>query len=94
MVEENSANVIQVAVEGKETSSTLIRPDLDLVVISPRYEQWLCLVEVYASDGPIVLLEPVYQGSHAVVPQLYCRGMQGDEDPWPEIRQLGKGLGG
>ena len=38
MVEEYGPNVIQMAIEGEETSSTLIRPDLDLVVIPPRYE--------------------------------------------------------
>lgn len=38
MVEENGTNVIQMAIEGEETSSALIRPDLDLVVIPPRYE--------------------------------------------------------
>ena len=38
MVEENGANVIQMTIEGEETSPALIRPDLDLVVISPRYE--------------------------------------------------------
>ena len=38
MVEENGAYVIQMAIKGEETSSALIRPDLDLVVIPPRYE--------------------------------------------------------
>ena len=68
MVEENGPNVVQVAIEGEETSSALIRPDLDLVVVPTRYEQRLCLVEVYASDGPIVLLKAIYQGSHAIIP--------------------------
>ena len=68
MVEENGPNVVQVAIESEETSSALIRPDLDLVVVPTRYEQRLCLVEVYASNGPIVLLEPIYQGSHAIIP--------------------------
>ena len=68
MVEEDGPNVIQVAIEGEETSSALIRPDLDLVVVPTRYEQRLCLMEVYASNGPIMLLEPIYQGSHAIIP--------------------------
>ena len=68
MVEEYGPNVVQVAIEGEETSSALIRPDLDLVVVPTRYEQWLCLMEVYASNGAIVLLEPIYQGSHAIIP--------------------------
>ena len=68
MVEEYSPNVIQMAIEGEETSSALIRPDLDLVVITPGHEERLCLVEVYASDGSIMLLEPIYQSAHAIVP--------------------------
>ena len=68
MVEENGPNVVQVAIEGEETSSALIRPDLDLVVVPTRYKQRLCLMEVYASNRPIVLLEPFYQGSHAIIP--------------------------
>jgi hypothetical protein len=31
-----------------------------------------------------VFLEAVDQGAHAVVPQLDGRGVQRDEDPWPE----------
>ena len=68
MVEEDGPNVIQVAIESEEASSALIRPDLDLVVVPTRYEQRLCFMEVYASNGPIVLLEPIYQGSHAIIP--------------------------
>jgi hypothetical protein len=30
--------------------------------------QWLCLVEIDAADRPVVLLEAVYEGAHAVVP--------------------------
>ena len=68
MVEEDGPNIIQMAIEGEKTSPALIRPDFDLVVIAPGYEQWLCLVEVNASDGAIMLLEPIYQGTHAIVP--------------------------
>lgn len=39
-------------------------------------------MEVYASHGPIMLFEAVYKGSHAVVPQLNSRRVEGDEDPW------------
>lgn len=67
-MEEDSPNVVQMAIEREETSPALIRPNLDLVVIPPGYEQRLCLVEIYASDGPIVLLEPIYQGAHTIIP--------------------------
>lgn len=38
MVEEDGPNVVQMTVEREETSSTLIRPDFDFVVVPPRYE--------------------------------------------------------
>ena len=38
MVEENSPHVVQMTIEREETSSALIRPDLDLVVVPPRYK--------------------------------------------------------
>ena len=38
MVEENGPNIIQMTIEGEETSSALIRPDFDFVVIPSRYE--------------------------------------------------------
>ena len=38
MVEEDGPNVIQMAIEGEKTSSALVRPNLDLVVIPPRYK--------------------------------------------------------
>ena len=38
MVEEDGPNIIQMAIEGEKTSSALIRPDFDLVVIAPGYE--------------------------------------------------------
>ena len=38
MVEEDGPNVVQMAIEREKTSSALIRPDFDLVVVPPRYE--------------------------------------------------------
>jgi hypothetical protein len=38
--------------------------------------QGLCLVEVDAADRPVVLLKAIYQGAHAVVPQLDGRRVQ------------------
>jgi len=68
MVEEHRSNVVQMAVECEKTSSTLVGPDLDLVVIPPRYEQRLRFMEVYAPHRPIMLLETVYQGAHTIIP--------------------------
>jgi len=68
MVEEDSPNIVQVAIQSEQTSASLIGPDLDLVIISPGNEEGLCLVEVDASDRPIVLLESINESSHTVVP--------------------------
>ncbi len=68
MVEEHRSNIVQMAIEGEEASSTLIGPDFDLVVIPSRYEQRLCLVEIDAPDWSIMLLESVYQRTHPIIP--------------------------
>ena len=41
VVEEDGADVVQVAVECKEAAPSLERPDLDLVVVTARYEEGL-----------------------------------------------------
>ena len=87
VVEEDGADIVQVAVQCEQASSGLVGPDLDLVVVAARDEpalvsvysstrpprprscsQWLRLVEVDAADRPVMLLEAVDQGAHAVVP--------------------------
>jgi hypothetical protein len=40
-------------------------------------------VEIDASNGAVMFLESVNEGSHAVVPQLDGGGVKGDENPWP-----------
>lgn len=68
MMEENRAHIVQMPIEGEEAPPTLVRPDFDLVVIPPRYEQWLSLVEIDTPDWPIMFLESVYQRAHTIVP--------------------------
>ena len=43
----------------------------DLVVISARHKQRLAPMEVDTANGPVVLLIPVKQDTHPVVPQLH-----------------------
>lgn len=81
-MEEDGSNIVQVSVQGKQASPRLIRPDLDLIIVTARHEERLSLVEVNSSDRSIVLLKSVYESSHAVVPQLDGRGMKRDKDPW------------
>lgn len=68
MVEKYCANIIQVTVQRKKTSPSLIRPHLDLVIISSRHEEGLCFMEVDSSNRSIVLFESVNQRAHAIVP--------------------------
>jgi hypothetical protein len=68
MMEKHRPNVVQMAIECKETAPGGERPDLNLVVVSSGYEEWLGAMEVHASHRSIMLFEPVDQGAHAVVP--------------------------
>lgn len=68
MMEEDGADIIQVSIQSEETSPGLMRPDLDLVVISAGDEQRLSLMKVYTSDRSIMLFEAVNEGPHAIVP--------------------------
>lgn len=68
MVEENRPHVVQMPIERKQTSASLVAPNLDLVIISAGHEQRLRLVEINATNGTIVFLKAVDQRAHAVVP--------------------------
>lgn len=68
MVEEHRSHVVQVTVQGEEAAPGLVRPNLDLVIVTPGHEQWLSTVKINTSDRSVVFLESIYQGSHAVIP--------------------------
>lgn len=68
MVEEHRPDVIQMAIQRKQTSPRLITPHLDLVVVASGHEEGLGWVEVNGSNGAIVLLESINQRSHAIIP--------------------------
>jgi hypothetical protein len=75
MVEEDGSDVVEMAAEGEEAAAGLQRPDLDLVIVTAGNEERLGLVEIDASNGTIVLLKSVDEGSHAVVPELNGGGV-------------------
>ena len=56
------------SIEREEASPALVGPDFDFVVVPPRHEKWLRFVEINTSYRAIVLLEAVYQCTHAIVP--------------------------
>lgn len=67
-MEEDCADVVQVTIESEKTASSLIGPDLDLVIIAARYEEWLCFVEVNTADRTIMFFKSINQSSHAIIP--------------------------
>ena len=81
-MELDGADVVKVAIQRKQASSRLVRPDLDLVVVASRDEHGLRFMKVDCADWAIVFLESVNQCAHAVVPQLNRGRVEGDEDPW------------
>jgi len=82
MMKENGPDIVQVTAQCEKTSSCLIRPDLDLIVVTSRHEQGLSLVKINTSNRSVVLLESVNQCAHAVVPQLDGGGMKRNQNPW------------
>lgn len=59
MVKEDGSDVVEMAVEGEKATSSLVRPDFNLVVVTARDEKRLCLVEVDTTNRTIVLLEAI-----------------------------------
>jgi len=82
MVELHSANVIKVPMKCEEAALSLVVPDLNLIIITSGHEERLRGVEVDASDGPVVLVEAVEEGAHAVVPHLDDAAVEAGQDPW------------
>ena len=67
-MEEDRPHIIEMSIESEETSSRLIGPHLNLVVIPSRDEERLCLVEVDAAHRAVMLFEAIDESAHAVVP--------------------------
>lgn len=68
MVKEHRSHVVQMAVQGEEAASGLVRPNFNFIIVTPGHEQRLGAVEINAPDRSVVFLESVYQGSHTVIP--------------------------
>jgi hypothetical protein len=68
VVEEDGADIVEMAVEGEEAATSLERPDLDLVIVTTGHEERLCLVEIDTSYRTIMFFKAVNQGSHTVIP--------------------------
>jgi hypothetical protein len=75
MMEKDCPKIVQMAIQSEEAPACLIRPNLDLVIVPTRNKEGLCFVEVDTPNWAIVLLKPVNQGAHAIIPQLDSRGV-------------------
>lgn len=82
MVEEHGTNIVKMAIEGEQAAPGLVRPNLDLVIITTGDEERLRLVEVDTSNWSIVLFESINQSSHSIIPKLNGRGVKRYENPW------------
>ena len=60
----------QVTEEREETTTLLIVPHFDFVVVATTHKHRLRLVEVNATHRPVVLVKTVDAGAHPIVPQL------------------------
>jgi hypothetical protein len=70
------------AIQCEQTPPGLVVPDLNLVVVTTRHEQGLSRVEIDSSNGAIVFFKAINESPHAVIPELDCGGVEGDENPW------------
>ena len=70
MVEEDRPDVVKVTIKREKTSSGLVRPHLDLIVVSSRNKKWLCLVEINTSHRTVMFFEAIYESAHTIVPEL------------------------
>lgn len=86
-MEKDGSDIVQMAIQSEQAPSSLVRPDLDLVVVAAGNEERLGLVEVDTADWAIMFLESVDKRAHSVVPQLNSRRVEGDEDPWSEANR-------
>ena len=82
MVKERGSDVIQMAEKGEDALLLFVVPNLDFVIITARYKEWLVLVKRNAADRTVVLVEFLDHCGHAVVPQLNDTAVKGGKDPW------------
>ena len=68
MVKKDSSYIVKVTIERKETSSGLIGPDFDLVVVSAGHEKRLCLMEIHPSYRAVMFFKAINQRAHPIVP--------------------------
>lgn len=71
------SNVIQMTMQGEQTSPLFVVPDLDLIIISTRDEKRLARVESNTTDGSIMFVEPFDESTHLKIPHLNTTRMKG-----------------
>jgi hypothetical protein len=82
-VELHGADVVEVAEERKEAAAQLVVPNLDLIIVAARHEERLHRVKADTAHRAVVLVKPVQQRAHAVVPELHNAVVKRGEHPGP-----------
>jgi hypothetical protein len=66
----NGTDVVQVAEKREKASTEFVVPDLDLVVIAAGHKERLKVVKAHSAHRPVVFVEAVEHGAHAIIPKL------------------------
>lgn len=78
----NRPDIVEVSDQGKDASPEFVVPDFDLVIITARNEKRLRAMEINAANRPLMLVEAIDEGAHAIVPKLDGTIVQAGQDPW------------
>ena len=81
-MELDSSNVIQMALQGEHALLGFIVPHLDFVVISTTNKHWLRLMEMHATNRPIMLFKLINECLSTVIKKVNGTVMERCQDPW------------
>ena len=70
VMEHSGPDVVKMTQQGEDAASLLVIPHFDLIIISSGDKERLLFVEVHASDGTIVLVKLVKEGTHPEKPMV------------------------
>ena len=72
-MELHRSDVVQMSQQREETPTQLVIPDLDLVIITTRYDHGFAGMKIDTTNGTIVLFESINNGPDAIIPAVWVR---------------------
>eukprot|EP00117_Sycon_ciliatum_P042067 scpid19236/ scgid30660/ len=81
MVEFGRSHIIQMTEESEQASLHFVIPDLDLVIVSSGNKQWLVAVKINSTNRSVMLIKPLNQCAHTIIPKLDISIVQARQDP-------------